>query len=328
MMLFLSAGSAADAQSGVPYTLHVNVRLLQVPTLVLGPRGQLVPGIEAKKFNIRLDSGRSFRPSEARLEGDDPIMLSVLLDLSGSETGLIRDLGQDLPSWITGSFKPTDRIAFYGVDCTLVRTKGYLPPDAAVVQQAFDNVIHSAKVHGTKSKPACGRSVALWNAIAVVSQQNRSLPGWHVMLVITGGYDGHSSLTFPEVEQIASNENVTIFGLSQPSTIFAGEVAGKNFSSLCERTGGFFAPAYRDLPDHLSWFVKMLRGRYILEFTEPANAPAGNHRIDISIDGMTPFIRPGAVAAAVDPAAAKDPTLVPQDTAGAPQLGKSRPHDP
>ena len=326
-VLSLLCACGACAQSGTPYTLHVNVRLLQVPTLVLGPAFQPMPGIAAKQFSIRLDHGPAFRPSEARPEGDDPITLAILLDLSGSESDLIKQFSLDFSPWIAGSFRPADRIALYGLDCKLVHTNGYLPADPVRLQRALDQVIHSPAVHGTKSGPACGRTLPLWDVLAFITQQSSGLSGRRIILALTSGYNGHSSVKISDVRDMAIDRSLTIFGLSQMTDFFEGPRIGEDLSSLCQLTGGLAMPASHDLPADLSRFVSMVRGRYILEFSEPSNVSPGGHRIDVTIDGARAFIRPAGVAAILDPSTANDPTVLPGDTANAPRMGKDRPRD-
>ncbi|HMH14466.1 MAG TPA: hypothetical protein VK578_15305 [Edaphobacter sp.] len=82
------SGTAGVAQNGATpedepiKTLHVYTNLLQVPTVVVGPHGeQIKKPIEEKRFSVSIDSGPWFRATHVRLEGDDPISLSILLDV-------------------------------------------------------------------------------------------------------------------------------------------------------------------------------------------------------------------------------------------------------
>src|ERR1700720_4697350 len=81
------------ADSGVP-TLHVYTNLVQVPTLVLtmtnDPIGKPIAG---NRFSVSIDSGHWFRATHVRQEGDDPISLSILLDVSGDAEALLPKIG-------------------------------------------------------------------------------------------------------------------------------------------------------------------------------------------------------------------------------------------
>ena len=77
-----SAGLPDDKQ-GVR-TLHVYENLLQVPVLVLRPDRDHIPKpIDADRFSVSLDAGPWFPATHVRREGDDPISLSILLDVTG-----------------------------------------------------------------------------------------------------------------------------------------------------------------------------------------------------------------------------------------------------
>jgi hypothetical protein len=71
-------------------TLHVYANLIQVPILVLdSQRRPLKKRISANRFSVSIDSGPWFRATHVRQEGDDPISLSILLDVSGDSSELM-----------------------------------------------------------------------------------------------------------------------------------------------------------------------------------------------------------------------------------------------
>ena len=68
---------------GVP-TLHVYTNLIQIPTLVLGPSLESIKKpIAENRFSVSIDDGPWFPAIHVRPEGDDPIALSILLDVNG-----------------------------------------------------------------------------------------------------------------------------------------------------------------------------------------------------------------------------------------------------
>src|SRR5271156_6541884 len=68
---------------GVP-TLHVYTNLIQIPTLVLGPSREFIKRpIAENRFSVSIDEGPWFPAIHVRPEGDDPIALSILLDVNG-----------------------------------------------------------------------------------------------------------------------------------------------------------------------------------------------------------------------------------------------------
>jgi hypothetical protein len=293
----------AFAQSGAPYTLHVNVRLMEVPTLVLSPSLEPLPPVDPKRFRVHLDSGPGFRPKYVRREGNDPIALAILLDLSGSEEDLIAELSRDFSPWIKDSFRPGDRIAIYGLDCKLVHTFGYLPATPAVLQHAIDSVIHSPDVHGPKGYPACGNKLHLWNALAIISNEISNLPGRRVILAVTAGHDRGSSVNLFDIKLMNVDRSVTLFGMARQVSFFNRWRVEQDLSPVCQASGGllFLTPPSL-LPANLRQFVDMLRSRYILQFPEPPNAMAGLHSLNVTIDHTLALVLPAGVTVKLDDA--------------------------
>jgi hypothetical protein len=243
---------------------------------------------------------------------------------------LISALNSDLSPWIAASLRPADRIAIYGVDCVLVRTRGYMAADPALVQGGFKNILHAPGVHGTRLDSSCGRSLHLWDAIAVVARQVAAQPGRGVILAVTTGDDHGSVVKLSDLERFAAGQSVSIFGLSERVSLFNGPGVEEDLSPLCESSGGMlFLSSGSRLAQNLSDFVNMVRGRYILEFSEPANATAGDHSIHVTIDHTLAFIRSTGVSAVMGrPGNAHDITVLPGDPSKTTEVGSGHAHDP
>ena len=78
-----------------------------------------------------------------------------------------------------------------------------------------------------------------------------------------------------------------------------------------------------DLGKQLAWAVKLIRGRYIVEFPRPVTTVGGHHSLDITISTRRDaFIRPaGSEFPTDDPSILNDPTTVPPDPSRTPQFG-------
>ena len=92
----LAAGfcGALLAQDGATPTLHVYANTIQIPVLVLGADREPTAAIDPGRFEVSLDGGPKFRATHVRREGDDPISLAILLDVSGQEKELIPKIGE------------------------------------------------------------------------------------------------------------------------------------------------------------------------------------------------------------------------------------------
>ena len=98
------------------------------------------------------------------------------------------------------------------------------------------------------------------------------------------------------------------------------------FNDVCQLSGGILLPTpAKDLGKQLAWAVKLIRGRYIVEFPRPVSTVGGHHSMEITISRSEAFIRPvGAEVPTDDPAILNDPTTVPPDLSRTPQLGNRK----
>jgi hypothetical protein len=78
-----AAQDAAGEETPVA-VFHAYTNLIQVPVLVLNSDHKPLPPIAEKKFAVSLDGGPAFTPTHVRAEGEDPITLSILLEVGGS----------------------------------------------------------------------------------------------------------------------------------------------------------------------------------------------------------------------------------------------------
>ena len=314
----------ACAQDPPRYVLHVYERLVQLPTLVLSPDLEPLPPIDPHRFSLRLDDGPRFHPNRIRLEGDDPISLSILLDLSGSQSDVTTALRRDFAPWLAASFKPQDRISIYAIDCHLVRSADNVPPDPTARLADLGSALDSTLVHGPGKRSSCANSVHLWDAMAVVMEHAMNQPGRRVLLLFSAGHDGASNLRDSDLRRAAARSGTTVFAYAEPSAFLNGD---ESLQSYCQRTGGLdrVVDPY-NLARTLTSFIDTLRGRYILEFPTPVNSTEGQHDIEVEISRSDAFIRPSSVTIAIpDPSIAADPTTLPNTTTDAPQLGNHRP---
>lgn len=174
---------AARAQDGKtipiapdhPYTLHVYEDLVQVPSLVLNPLHASYRGLTAANFFISLDSGPKFHPKHIRLEGDDPISVTLLLDDSDVvKNPQVRALDGAVSHLPLNLFGPQDRVSVFAFDCTLVRSVFNEPASYSMLQAGISSVLTSPSLHGTPAGQPCKKRFGLWDAVGVVVGQHMS----------------------------------------------------------------------------------------------------------------------------------------------------------
>jgi hypothetical protein len=334
------------ADAGVP-TLHVYTNLVQVPTLVLTMNQDLIDKpIAESRFSVSIDSGRWFRATHVRQEGDDPISLSILLDVSGDAAGLMPKMEDALGKLAPSSLHPRDRVSVYALDCSLRRSLNDAPADSVSITRAVGGALEPWRLH-KRNKPGAGCELNghLWDALGAVALALSDLPGRRVILVVTDGRDTGSRNSWNGVREFAQAKGIAIFALNStraPSGIESigrgrggylsnGEDASaikKELVSVCELSGGIVMRMSErmNLSKSLEQFVTILRERYIVEFPRPANSTAGEHHLEVKIDkGVYIIIRPSGVSVPLpDPALAADPTTIQAGPSNAPEQGTQK----
>jgi hypothetical protein len=336
----------AAADNGVP-TLHVYTNLVQVPTLVLTMNQDLIDKpIPESRFSVSIDSGRWFRATHVRQEGDDPISLSILLDVKGDTATLLPKIGDAIGNLAPASLHARDRISVYTLDCSLRRSLHDAPADSAALKRAVGAALEPWIMgKPTKQGVGCDLRGHLWDGLAAVAVALSDLPGRRVILVVTDGRDTGSKNSWNEVRFFAQRKGIAVFALNDAPASSGIESIGrgrggylrggggasaveKPLVSVCELSGGIVMRMSDPtaMSKSLEQFVRMLRERYIVEFPRPSNSTAGGHDLEVKIDkGVHIIVRPSGVSIALpDPAWIADPTTIQTGPSQAPEEGKRK----
>ena len=320
-------GGAIAAQDARIPTLHVYENLIQIPVLVLDPLGAPLEPIDPRRFAISIDSGPQFRPRYVRLEGDDPISLSILLDARGPEDDLLPKIDDAIAGLAPLSLQERDHVSVYALDCALIKTLDDAPADQERLRRAVDSALRSWTYRReNKHRSDCNPTLHLSEALTFLMDGLHRRPGRHVMLAITDGNDKGSKYSWNDVKTYATATGVAVFGMVYIPSGFGPHRSTSyedTFKSVCELSGGMIFPSNgRDVAETLQRFTKTVRERYIVEFPPPFNSTAGGHRLQVTIDKLNAFIRwAGITVPMTDPAVLADPTTVPADPSRAPVVG-------
>lgn len=321
----------AQQDAAVP-TLHAYANLVQVPTLVLSREREPIPPVAEGRFYVSLDGGPKFRVTHARLEGEDPITLAILLDLSQPYPQLMDGMEDAVaglaPQWLHAH----DRVSVYSMDCELTRTSMDMPANPVTLKRDVARALETWRQRGEgRGRERCSTGWHLWDSLTLLTQRLGAEDGRRVVLVVTDGVDRGSKTKWEDLRYLAQQHAVAVFGLTQdsymlPNLRMADPVALREFNGVCELSGGMVLAAERkNLAKELEQFTKLLRGRYIVEFPHPLSTVGGDHDLEITIAKMDAFIRPAGISVPVDdPKVLSDPTRVPSDPGNAPVLGKKK----
>jgi len=351
MLVLLGSSAATRAQAPppppyTPYTLHVYANSVQVAALVLRTTLEPPPLMPRERFDLRLDSGPMFHPTRARIEGDDPISLAILIDASRDPAATLHLLPTALSSLAPDFLHPEDHISIFATDCALVRTALDLPADRDTINHAVSRALAAADLHSGKAKPSCRSSVRLRDSIHSAITALAYLTGRRVLLVISAGNDAKSLTSWRDDEEHAAANAVAVFALrdsflfqldggrynasfSQPHSRVASNSADPfedPLATLCLSNGGLlFGASSFQFPQRLQQLVSLLRTRYILDFPRPDESDAGMHGLDLRIPREDFIISVAGVSYPIpDPNLKNDPTTVPSSPSTA-ILGKRHP---
>jgi hypothetical protein len=329
----LAPGVPGDAQNDPPaLTLHAYADLIQVPALVLNSgmhpmRHPVDPG----RLLVSLDSGAKFAPTNVRVEGDDPLELAIVLDVSGSQKKLVESFPEAAAEFVSTALHAQDRLSIYALDCGhLLKSANRIAPDPKAVQQALTDLLQLPRVGKRLSEGPCENRVLLWSAMLDVVRDLHASAGRRSMLVVSDGQDRGSRISWSELHSMAGLQGVALFGMNDgtPAATQGAEGAASRFRNLCGSTGGLvLSAAQARVGKTLAQWVELLRGRYVIEFPRPQQMSSGLHSIVVSVRGdPTAFVTVAGVPVTVpDAAQMADPDRVHSDAGADIPMGNRRP---
>jgi VWFA-related protein len=326
-----------------PYKLHVYTTLVQVPTLITDTDGKPIPGLTRNDIRISLDEGPTFAPTMVRLEGDDPLSLSVLLDASGDQRPMLRTFADDFAKAAAPLLRPGDRITFHSIDCMRYRTAIETDPTPERIHRGIEKVLAAPGLHGDQPKQGCRRSLHILDAITQDINELATKPGRRVLVIISEVRDHGSTMSLGKLVTYAGANGVAVFGLRDAASHDADvemsraladagplrDAYGDNLAALVRHNGGLiFNVEPLKMPLYLPQLMDDIRSRYILEFSRPNKQEAGLHGIEVTVPAMRVFTHPAGVSTTLpDPTLLNDPTTIP--TADSPAImGTHRPKQP
>jgi hypothetical protein len=268
-------------------TIHVLADLIEVPVLAFKLPFRLEPGLTKSQFVIRLDGGTPFHPSHVRLEGAEPLNLSVVVE---ADTKDIHSLSQSfqsgMESWSPTLFNDSDRVSFYIYGCRLVRS---LKEERASPKDSRDKLVRAVALPAFQSAMEGGRSCPrppLDRLLETVMDQTADAGSWNVILLIVNAEHKADLKQFERVRAFAAAKRVTVFAIKYlatdrfPASVYSGsEVVNR----LVAAVGGItLHSALGELGEVTDTMIEDVRQRYIVSFPRPGNGSQGAHYLQIT----------------------------------------------
>lgn len=272
-------------------TLRLDAKLYQVPVLAVNHKTRTpVSGLTADRVRLRVDDGPAFVPAYLTTQGDAPLSIAIVFDVSNSEAGLLGSFKSDLATWAGTALRPEDEVEFYTVGHEVRRAHPFLPASSEGVAAVLKNVTNKS---GEEIDPMrAGGGTRLWDSMFYAAQDVSTRKGVRVVLALTDGKDTGGRHSTEELMKFSAEHGVALFGLRYNSVMTGVNTVmslgmvllDKRFDPVCEQTGGVVLTAYSaKRMQALQEFVTLLRTRYIVEFPPPAGLTAGEHWLGIEL---------------------------------------------
>jgi hypothetical protein len=280
--------------NSAPYTLHLYSRLVEIPTVILFREGRKPTTLDPQQVEIRLNEERPFHPISLRMEGNDPLSIAILLDVSGDQTDFLSVLQKYFSEWVMHSLHPEDHVSIFALDCDLIESAKDAPADPTILQKGLDLALTTPLTHGGSSKPSCGKTLRLRGSLIFVMRKLSELPGRRVLVLVTSGRDGKGDIRWPQINSEAGIDSVTVFGLTRGPIQIQSVM---DVYTLARDSGGLlFAPPPTLLPKSLDAIVSQLRGRYILQFPMPPTQSPIVYRVFVTVPKFDAVTFPSGIS--------------------------------
>jgi hypothetical protein len=330
-----------------PYVLHAYTDLLRVPALVVDRKDMPLGSLNLQSFQLQIDSGPRFRPTAFHMEDNEPLNLALVLDASGAESDLLKQLPLTPGNGLPTTLLPHDTYSVYAFDCHVIRSARAMPYPEAATRKSVTQALDAPVLFDTRGR--CHDRKRLWDAMQIAADDLAAQPGWRIMLVLSDGEDSGSSAKWATLRDTVIHSSIAIFSLHDRYTFhdpgsayyagsrsrgFGGSISADStenlFAELVGRSGGEILPAtVKDLGQKLDHVLALVRSRYILQFSRPLNMESGLHHLDVHTSAHGAIVLASGVSVpARDPSILRDPTTVPTDASKLPVPGNRKPMKP
>ncbi len=259
------ASAPAQAQAVLPdtSTIRVSTDLVQLPVLAFRVPFRPAPGLRVG-FTIRLDGGPPFHPSYVRVEGTEPIGVSVVVDLPEPDEAepVSHAMQAAFQAWPAELLHEEDGVSFYAAGCRLMRSSATRTTGAAralLLRAASSSIFQDA----LKGGPACPRPRLDLVLQTTMAQSSTTYP-WRVVLLLTRGEQTFDPAQLQTLRDVAALHGITLFAIRY-SRESSPDTSNGNLDALVSSLGGVsLASSYADLGRIMETILGAVRQRYIL----------------------------------------------------------------
>ena len=288
--LWLTAGTVQMLARAQQPTFSTGVNVVSVLVTVRDKQGQLVQDLTKDDFTLEED-GRKQTIQYFSPRSDLPLMLGLLIDVSGSQRTVLDEQRRASRQFLDQVLRPTDRAFLVRFDrrIRLLDDLSSLAPDP------------NESTRGT----------ALYDAIVSAARGLAGQPGRKALIVLSDGYDTSSTASISAAIETAQRSDALVYAIRfLDRDVFAFQVPAsqggspvpregrKALERIAKETGGgyFDLTAAESLDKIYARIEDELRNQYSLGFTSAGGkSPSGYRKIHVSVKrkGLTVQARDG-----------------------------------
>jgi Ca-activated chloride channel homolog len=287
-----------ETEEQKPFTIGVEVNMVNVPVSVRKPEGGFVKGLSQKSFQIFEDG----KPQEIVFFAQEglPTRIAIVLDSSGSvrtEWGTIKSA----TTRFLERLRPEDAFSLITFSSDI-----RLKMDWGNKTDRLDSVLTSVY---------CKGNTKLWDAIWVVANDVfKGVTNKKAMIIMSDGMDNESDVSLDEALKAAVRSEVAIYVVSKTEAVlrlFESHyenvpqeqffAADQVLRKLAYETGGrvLYPNSFGELGDVYVQVDEELRNQYSIGYISTNTAKDGSYRkigIKANAPGASVSIRPGYYA--------------------------------
>jgi len=299
-VLLLAAACAGRGQT--PADIRVDVNLVTVACSVSDRNGAPAKNLRRENFAL-FDNGQ---PRDIRYfwqETDLPLTVGLIVDVSGSQIGVIRKHRETITQFLAQVIGPQDRafLVTVGPEVKLITDltgsiEGLRAGVAAigVGGRAGTQLGEPCRGPGAPHRrwhliPGCG-GTALWNGVyAAARLKMKPVTGRKALIVLSDGMDTGSFHSLTDAIEAAQSADTLVYTIRSLSPVLmisplamARAAASTGMRRLAAETGGQAFPSAHDPTAVFTEIENELRNLYVLGFTPPEDARDGKfHKLEV-----------------------------------------------
>ncbi len=284
----LSAACLCAANAQVPPkedpVIAVDVQLVNILCTVRDGKGAFIKGLAKDDFEV-LEDGRPREITHFAREADSPLIVALLLDVSGSVSGILTTEKTAARRFFAEVMRPGDQALLAGF-AESIGVWQELTRSLATALGALGRIAYLGAEPGTRP----GAGTRLHDAVVrVATEKLRGIVGRKTMVLITDGEDNGSFANGAAALKAAQEADVVVYAIhyQDPSSLpWVRRFGAAALKELAEPTGGhmFEIDEKFTLEAAFQVIAEEMRNQYALAFRPAGAARDGAfHRLEVRL---------------------------------------------